>query len=437
MGIKPLTSLEQFVARMWPFRLFGGVTLLVFACLVGWAGLNIWIAAACVGVLTIGLSATLSRRVIGKAPSAVAGQRRAKDVLEMPKNGIDSLVVQSLRDPLILVNELGRVVFKNEAANILVGAQAENKHLASVLRVPDVLSAVENVLNGREPERVEYTMPVPVERSFEAFIAPLDKSVARQSVQNLDTAPRVLIMFHDVTESRRVEQMRVDFVANASHELKTPLASVLGFIETLQGHAKDDPEAQSRFLEIMSTQALRMQKLIDDLLSLSRIELREHVPPSGEVDIGALLGDVVDGLGHLAAQQDVTIDIQAMAGSPTKVTGDWDELYQVMQNLVDNAIKYGGAGKKIDISVALDTSGRRSMLAVCVKDYGPGIAREHLPRLTERFYRADIASSRERGGTGLGLAIVKHIISRHDGTLTIDSELGVGTNMTIRLPIKA
>ena len=435
MGIKPPTSLEQFGARMWPFRLLGAVVFLVFSALVMWAGLNPWVAALCIGVLTASLSASLVRRPNDKAPIATAGQRRMKGILEMPKNGIDGLVVRSLHEPLLLVNEQGRVVFKNEAANILVGEGAETKHLASVLRVPDVLRAVDNILSGGEPERVEYTMPVPVERNYEAFIASVDKGSAPVEGPNSDVAPRVLIMFRDVTDARRVEQMRVDFVANASHELKTPLAAVLGFIETIQGHAKDDPEAQSRFLVIMSTQALRMQKLIDDLLSLSRIELREHVPPSGRVDMRALIGDVVDGLGHLAQQQEVVISIQEGEGEVPAVTGDWDELYQVIQNLVDNALKYGGAGKKIDIALTPDTSGRRSMLAVSVKDHGPGIAREHLPRLTERFYRADIASSRERGGTGLGLAIVKHILSRHDGILTIDSELGAGTNMTIRLPI--
>jgi len=435
MGIKPLTSLEQFGVRMWPFRLFGGVTFLVFSGLVAWAGLNPWIAGLCFIALTVGLSASLARRPNDKTPITITGQRRVKGILEMPENGIDGLVIQSLREPLILVNEQGRVVFKNDAANILIGEGAESKHLASVLRVPDVLRAVDNILRGGEPERVEYTMPVPVERNYEAFIASVNKDGASVDGKNSDVAPRVLIMFRDVTDARRVEQMRVDFVANASHELKTPLAAVLGFIETLQGHAKDDPEAQSRFLVIMSTQALRMQKLIDDLLSLSRIELREHVPPSGQVDMRALVGDVVDGLGHLAQQQEVVISIQEVEGDVPAVTGDWDELYQVMQNLVDNALKYGGVGKKIDIALTPDTSGRRSMLAVSVKDHGPGIAREHLPRLTERFYRADIASSRERGGTGLGLAIVKHIISRHDGTLTIDSELGAGTNMTIRLPI--
>lgn len=435
MGIKPLTSLEQFGVRMWPFRLFGGVTFLVFSGLVTWAGLNPWIAGLCFIALTVGLSTSLAQRPNDKAPITITGQRRAKGILEMPKNGIDGLVIQSLREPLILVNEQGRVVFKNDAANILIGEGAESKHLASVLRVPDVLRAVDNILSGGEPERVEYTMPVPVERNYEAFIASVNKDGASVDGQNSDVAPRVLIMFRDVTDARRVEQMRVDFVANASHELKTPLAAVLGFIETIQGHAKDDPEAQSRFLVIMSTQALRMQKLIDDLLSLSRIELREHVPPSGQVDMRALVGDVVDGLSHLAQQQEVVISIQEIEGDVSAVTGDWDELYQVMQNLIDNALKYGGAGKKIDISLTPDTSGRRAMLAVAVKDYGPGIAREHLPRLTERFYRADIASSRERGGTGLGLAIVKHIISRHGGTLTIDSELGAGTNMTIRLPI--
>jgi two-component system phosphate regulon sensor histidine kinase PhoR len=246
----------------------------------------------------------------------------------------------------------------------------------------------------------------------------------------------VLVLLHDITDARRVEAMRVDFVANASHELKTPLASLSGFIDTLRGHARDDPEAQARFLEIMAEQAGRMRRLIDDLLSLSRIELREHVRPDREVDLLGVVKDVTDALGPLAEQNGVEIVISASADLP-KVRGDRDELAQVVQNLADNALRYGRAGKRIEISLAPDVRAGRPMLRLSVRDFGPGIPREHLPRLTERFYRVDAAASRAKGGTGLGLAIVKHIVNRHQGMLGMDSELGRGAIFTVHIPVAA
>ncbi|MFZ2467871.1 MAG: ATP-binding protein, partial [Parvibaculum sedimenti] len=244
----------------------------------------------------------------------------------------------------------------------------------------------------------------------------------------------VLVLLRDVTDMRRVEAMRVDFIANASHELKTPLASLSGFIDTLRGHAKDDPQAQERFLEIMSDQAGRMRRLIEDLMSLSRIELREHVRPDSVVDLLGVVNDVTDGLMPLAAQNAVEIVVTAAPDLP-KVRGDRDELGQVVQNLADNALRYGRSGKRVEINLAPDAKAGKPVVRLTVRDFGPGIAREHLPRLTERFYRVDAAASRAKGGTGLGLAIVKHIVNRHQGTLAVDSEVGRGTVFSVLIPV--
>jgi two-component system phosphate regulon sensor histidine kinase PhoR len=293
------------------------------------------------------------------------------------------------------------------------------------------------VLQGGPAQSVDYSQPVPVEHNYTAFITPFEADTygagGLSEASRRRRARSVLVVLRDVTEARRVEDMRVDFVAFASHELKTPLASLSGFIDTLRGHAKDDPEAQARFLEIMADQAGRMRRLIDDLLSLSRIELREHVRPNKIVDMLGVVNDVVDGLSHVAEKNGVEMTVSSIALLP-RVRGEAEELAQVVQNLVDNAIRYGRAGKRVEISLGTDTRGGKPMLRLSVRDFGPGISREHLPRLTERFYRVDAAASRAKGGTGLGLAIVKHIVNRHQGTLAIDSELGQGSTFTILIP---
>jgi two-component system phosphate regulon sensor histidine kinase PhoR len=235
---------------------------------------------------------------------------------------------------------------------------------------------------------------------------------------------------HDLTPIRRVEEMRADFVANVSHELRTPLAAITGFIDTLQGPARDDPAARARFLGIMQAQAWRMARLIDDLLSLSRIELRAHQRPETPVDLVPIVQQVVDGLQTLARDRDVTVTVTAPA-EPLLVPGDHDELTRLFENLIENGLKYGASGKRVDITLAL--GGDRETI-VSVRDYGPGIAAEHLPRLTERFYRVDVGESRTQGGTGLGLALVKHILNRHHGRLVIDSKDGAGATFTVHLP---
>jgi two-component system phosphate regulon sensor histidine kinase PhoR len=239
--------------------------------------------------------------------------------------------------------------------------------------------------------------------------------------------------FHDLTPLRRVEEMRADFVANASHELRTPLAALSGFIETLQGSAREDTSARERFLAIMQEQARRMARLIDDLLSLSRIELNAHRRPDTPVDLVPIVRQVVDGLETLARARGVVVHIEAAPA--LIVPGDRDELVRVFENLVENALKYGAVGKRVDISVMPAVSPEGEPEArVGVRDYGPGIAPEHLPRLTERFYRVDVTESRAQGGTGLGLALVKHILNRHRGRLSIESTAGAGATFAVNLP---
>jgi two-component system phosphate regulon sensor histidine kinase PhoR len=228
--------------------------------------------------------------------------------------------------------------------------------------------------------------------------------------------------------------MRADFIANASHELRTPLASLSGFIDTLLGPARDDAEARARFLAIMKTQATRMARLIDDLLSLSRVELTEHMHPETPVDLVPVVRQVVDGLQTLALDRKVEIKI-AQPNAPVMVAGDRDELTRVFENLAENALKYGAGGKRVEIAFAERTSPDGAEALVSVRDYGPGIAAEHIPRLTERFYRVDVAQSRAEGGTGLGLALVKHILNRHRGKLNIESAAGQGATFTVRLPL--
>jgi two-component system phosphate regulon sensor histidine kinase PhoR len=238
---------------------------------------------------------------------------------------------------------------------------------------------------------------------------------------------------------RRAEDMRADFVANASHELRTPLAAVSGFIDTLRGHARNDEEARDRFLEIMNVEASRMRRLIDDLLSLTRIELNEHNPPAGVVDVVAVVQSAVLALAPLAQKDNITVEISP-ENQHFAVVGDVDELTQVFQNLIHNAIKYGREDSTVRVSFARVESGSRregGQISVAIEDEGEGIPREAIPRLTERFYRVDVKRSRERGGTGLGLAIVKHILNRHQGRLHIESTLGLGSTFTVFLPAAA
>ena len=265
---------------------------------------------------------------------------------------------------------------------------------------------------------VAYEVRVPVARSFLAHVSPLGEGKG------------ALVVFRDLTREQQTERMRADFVANASHELRTPLTALSGFLETILGAAKNDEKAQAKFLGLMRSQADRMRRLIDDLLSLSRIEMNEHVRPQDEVDLAQVATHARDVLSGMA--ESLGCEVKVVGQGPLMVAGSRDELVQVAQNLVENAVKYGSPGKLVEILLRRD--GEWAELAV--RDHGPGIAPEHIPRLTERFYRVNVQESRSRGGTGLGLAIVKHIVNRHRGRLAIVSELGKGSEFSIRIPLK-
>jgi two-component system phosphate regulon sensor histidine kinase PhoR len=339
-------------------------------------------------------------------------------------------LLDDVPDPIILVDRRSIVLAANASAHSLLPGLKIGHPLSFALRSPDVLAAIETARKSQDLIKIEYVERAQGERTFEVRVKGL-----RQNILNKDEVSAVLLVFRDLTEARKVEQMRVDFVANASHELRTPLASLLGFIETLQGPARNDAAARDRFLSIMYGQARRMTRLIDDLLSLSRIEMRAHLPPQTSVELQPLLNQMLETLSPLALEQGVEIRLN-LAGEPIWVLGDRDELARLIDNLVENAIKYGASGRFVDVGLARTTlnGNRHPEVYLSVQDYGAGIAPEHLPRLTERFYRADVTQSREKGGTGLGLSIVKHIVNRHRGRLTVESELGAGARFTIHLP---
>jgi two-component system phosphate regulon sensor histidine kinase PhoR len=283
--------------------------------------------------------------------------------------------------------------------------------------------AIDRATSARDPIVVDLYERVPLERRVSATITRVS---AQSGARGL---PAILITFRDQTTTDKLAQMRADFIANASHELRTPLASLRGFVETLQGPAREDPAAREKFLNIMASQAARMTRLIDDLLSLSRVEMKVHLRPTGLVDLNEIASYVAQTLEPLAEGSNAKIEVHAL-DTPARIRGDREELVQVLQNLVHNALKYGREGGRVDIRLAREP-GKPNRVSVAVTDDGPGIAPEHLPRLTERFYRANVATSREKGGTGLGLAIVKHIVNRHRGDLRIASRVGQGSTFTV------
>jgi two-component system phosphate regulon sensor histidine kinase PhoR len=338
------------------------------------------------------------------------------------------LVVDAVPEPAVALNAQARVVHANRLAEEQLGTGRRGGHIASMSRDPGLLAAVEAALATRETQTVELHGRVPVERRLLATVVPLEPA----ATEGRET-PTLLIAFRDLSEQDRLARMRADFVANASHELRTPLAYLKGSVETLLGPAKDDAAARTAFLKTMGEQAERMSRLVDDLLSLSRVEMREYLPPSGEADLAAVIADVAETLTPLAQKAGIGVTLSGV-DAEALVRGDHDELAQVFQNLIQNAIKYGRSGGKVEVRLMRDAGARQLRYRVEVADDGPGIAAQHLPRLTERFYRVNVAASRERGGTGLGLAIVKHILNRHRGELAIASKPGEGSTFTVVLP---
>lgn len=342
-----------------------------------------------------------------------------------------------LPDPVLMLDSNRQIVRDNMASRDLLGGNLVGRNLAAVLRNPAVLDAVDSLLDGGvTTAEVEFDFQVPVVRYFSVRLA----RVAAAESQPI----AVVIALHDVTEMKRADQMRSDFVANASHELRTPLSVLLGCIQTLRGSARNDPEAQEEFIGMMEGHAERMARLVDDLLSLSRIEMNEHAVPGDTIEIEEVVTRTIGALAPKAEALGMTLKTDFDETVQKVVQGDDQDLQMALQNLIDNALKYGAEGSAVTISIQLATDDQLSQLprdmeylAISIRDQGAGIAPEHLPRLTERFYRVDSARSRQLGGTGLGLAIVKHVVNRHRGHLHIKSVVDEGSVFTIVLPVRA
>jgi len=390
---------------------------------------------AIAGTLTVSGGPIVMPAIVGLAVSAVAFLRRpsrARQVAaansyskETVSAGIQA-ILSGIADPVVVLDAAGQVSMFNAQAKMALPQLATGRSLSFAVRSPEVVGAVEQVLREGTLAEAEFQEKVPVERSFEVRATPI--RIDGAAISHGKPLTNVVMLFRDVTAAQRSERMRVDFVANASHELRTPLASLYGFIETIEGPARKDAAAQKRFLAIMREQARRMSRLIDDLLSLSRIELKEHVPPIDEIRLDAVLREVIDTLSPLALECKTAIHAEGLAA--LTVTGDRDELIRVFENLIENAVKYGQSGGRVDVTLAETERG----ISATVRDFGPGIAPEHVPRLTERFYRVDVADSRQKGGTGLGLALVKHILNRHKARLQVSSELGSGASFEVVFP---
>ncbi|MEM7068739.1 MAG: ATP-binding protein [Pseudomonadota bacterium] len=352
-----------------------------------------------------------------------------QDETERAINSTLHSAMEAMQFPVYLLDGGANIHYANFHAKSVFGAIRIGDKITIRFRQPELKRIIETSVTQKEAVVADYNEPLPDDRWFQVGISPFDLPQQGQ----IKRGQYFLLTFHDQTEARRIDRMRSDFIANASHELRTPLASLLGYLETIKGPAKDDPEAQKRFTDVMLDQAERMTRLVNDLLSLSKIELKAHVKPSDVVDIAEVLYTVVSSLDALAAQMNVKIELDAE--KKLNVVGDRDELTQVFENLIENACKYGQEGEKVLVGLRAIVENGKHLAQISVRDFGIGIAAEHQQRITERFYRVDVALSRAKQGTGLGLAIVKHILNRHGSRLNIKSTPGEGTEITVKLPI--
>ncbi|GMG84205.1 phosphate regulon sensor histidine kinase PhoR [Paralimibaculum aggregatum] len=409
----------------------------------GWQDPTSTIIAAAAGALAGGAmlpghGPSLGRHARAAAAAAAAASGRAAPAragtgeMAMPAPS-GKLLLERLPLAVLMIDERDVVRFANPMASELFGRLPEAGFHVAALRAPKLLAGIGAARAGAGAVSVDFAVMRKCEIHLRAHLRLLD-DVPKDA--QADTAGSVIAVIEDITQNRRTETLYRDFVANASHELKTPLASISGIIETLQGHARDDPEAAERFLGIMATQAERMRRLINDMLSLSRIEQNERVPPRNPQPLREIVGETVEAMQPIADAAGVAL-AAALPDAETVVLGSREELSQVFQNLIDNAIKYARPEDRVWVEPVATPEERRGMIGVVIGDTGPGIPRTDLPRLTERFYRVSVPKSRARGGTGLGLAIVKHVLSRHRGDLEIESELGQGSRFTVWLPVVA
>ena len=346
----------------------------------------------------------------------------------MPEDGFRDLL-SAIPVPLVLIDGRQRISLVNTPGEALFGTGLEGMPFVTMLRQPALIEAVEQALAGDRVTHARYIRSeLDRDDTYRVSVTPVQMAAGNGA----------LVSFEDTTDLQRAEQMRRDFVANVSHELKTPLTAMLGFIETLKGAAKNDPIARERFLDIMELEAGRMNRLVTDLLSLNRVESNHRVRPLDPVDLRNRIGSTMNALSPMAEAQDVRLEVIDDIDADLTVPGDSDQLVQVFTNLIENAIKYGGAGGVVTVAMQrhVEAPGfKDGFVQVDVIDQGDGFDPIHIPRLTERFYRVDSHRSRELGGTGLGLAISKHILNRHHGRFRIESAEGEGARFSVLLPI--
>ena len=420
---RPISPLTVALARL---AAQGGLLAGILAVFIGLVLFGeVGIVAALLGYLAIlagvlvlpGNTVTVTQMVEAPRPAAAA----ADDAV--------FAFADALADPCLVLDRRSVVLHANAAARRQFPSVSNGNPITFSLRNPELVGAIDLAMRGGAVHTVELHETVPSETWDKVVVSPLRRTGRDWFA---DDNRQLVVTFQSLTELKRVDALRSDFIANASHELRTPLASLRGFIDTLLGPAAKDAAAREKFLGIMRGQAERMSKLIDDLLSLSRIEMHQHVRPTGSIDLAALLREVREGLMMQAKAADVEIRLSLFEG-PSITTGDRGQLYEVFENLLDNAVKYGASGKFVEVSLA--PAGRPGFQhQVTVIDHGPGVEPEHVPRLTERFYRIDAEVSRKKKGTGLGLAIVKHIVNRHRGQLSFKSKPGEGMRVDVFLP---
>lgn len=339
------------------------------------------------------------------------------------KNSVKT-ILNGLGVAIIIVDEERKIAYLNASSRALFADARRGKNLKKTIGSKKALEVVDNVLKGAPSTETHVTLQGVVPTSYRVSVAPMEAESGKR---------QVILSFEDVSHIRDAEKMREDFVANVSHELRSPLTSLYGFIETLRGPARDDEAARDRFLGLMQNESERMARLIDDLLSLSKLQASERDAPTEMADLLVVVESVVESLTGVMDKEGISIKLD-FGGHRPKVAGMRDELFQVFQNLIENAIKYSPTGTEIYVTSSVSNKNKK-FVGVHIQDQGEGIEPKHIPRLTERFYRIDKGRSRAKGGTGLGLAIVKHILIRHRGWLEISSEQGEGSVFTVNLPL--
>ncbi len=342
-------------------------------------------------------------------------------------SGIGAAMLEQMPLPLLVITRKGRVAYANQFAYDLLPELVIRQHFSETIEAPKFVQAVQAAIDSGKTGKVRFSLTEGPERFFVAHIGLLPAG------SEFGKSIRVIAAIEERTTMLKSEQMRSDFIANVSHELRTPLATILGYIETLQGHAKDDADARERFLGIMAKQASRMQNLVNDLMSLNKIEIEEHNRPVAPCALPPLASEAIAAVQPLAERLGTSVQASLPAEMP-RIRGDHDQILQVLVNLLENAVKYSDQSQPVRLFAALADANHPGQIGLSVQDTGPGLAPEHLNRLTERFYRVSVAKSRDQGGTGLGLAIVKHILNRHEGALDTRSTIGQGSTFTIWLP---